>query len=263
MIKNALLIAAIGVLLSACPAVHADTVTADTNFIEKAYADLLQRSPSSAEIATGLTALGGESRFSFALSLDTSTAYYQLLANSYFQNLLGRPAGPSDLSLFVPLLSSTTDESVQALIVSSPEFFGDNGGTNAGFVTALFKDFLNRSPSLTELSLFENELATLTLTRDQVASLISGMQEYDADLVESYFLQFLRRPADTTGLNAFANALHGGSLTDEQVIASLIGSDEYFNLAQPSGSAQTPEPRPVALLALGLGALLLFRKQLG
>jgi hypothetical protein len=246
--------------LSASPAAHADTVAENTNFIKKAYADLLQRSPSQTDINFGLTALGSESRYDFALSLDTSTPYYQLLVNSYFQGLLGRPAS-GDLSSFVLLLqSSSTDESVQALIAGSPEFFSHNGGTSADFVTALFKDFLNRSPSAGDLLFWENELATLTLTRDQVAAMILGSSEYDTDLVESYYLQFLQQSAGSD-LTFFSTALHGGTLTDEQVIASLIGTDEYFTLAQTSSQTQTPEPRTIVLLAFGLAALVLFRKQ--
>ena len=138
---------------------------------------------------------------------------------------------------------------------------GHSGGTDAGFVGALFHDFLQRTPSSAELSFWETALGTMT--RDQVASMILGSLEYDTDLVKSYYLQFLQRSADSAGLAFFASALNGGTLTDEQVIASLIGSDEYFTLAQTSSQTQTPEPQSVVLLALGLAALILLRKQLG
>lgn len=257
----ALLIAAVGTLLSASPALRADTVAENTNFIDKAYQDLLQRSPGTSEVANGLAALGSETREQFALTLDTSTEYYQLLVNSYFQSLLGRSPSPTDSSFFTGLLlSSNTDESVQALLASTPEFFNDNGGTNAGFVAALFTDFLKRSPSTAEVLFWENQLNTLTLSRDQVAAMILGSSEYDTGLVQSYYLQFLQRPADPTGLTFFETALNGGTLTDEQVIADLIGSDEYFNLAQPIGTTPTPEPRSVVLLGLGLAAIVLQRK---
>jgi Domain of unknown function (DUF4214)/PEP-CTERM motif len=137
----------------------------------------------------------------------------------------------------------------------------DNGSTDAGFVTALFKDFLKRTPSGSEVAFWENALSTMS--RDQVALLILGSLEYDSDLVSGYYLQFLRRPADPAGLNAFATALNGGTLTDEQVIATMIGSEEYFNLAQTPGPTQTPEPRTVFLLGLGLATLILLRRLSG
>ena len=233
----------------------------NTNFIDKAYMDLLQRSPSPTDVANGLNALGSETRYQFALSLDTSNEYYQLLVGSYVQGLLGRSASSTDLSFFTPLLASNSDEFVQAQIAGSAEFFLKSGGTDAGFVTALFKDFLNRTPSSGELAFWVGALGTMS--REQVAALILGTLEYDSDLVKSYYLQFLRRPADSTGLNFFANALNGGTLTDEQVIASLIGTDEYFNLAQTPGPAQTPEPRTVVLLGLGLATLVLLRRLSG
>ena len=127
-------------------------------------------------------------------------------------------------------------------------------------MTALFKDFFNRTPNSGELAFWVNALSTMS--REQVAALILGSLEYDSDLVKNYYLQFLQRPADTAGLNTFANALNSGTLTDEQVIASLIGTDEYFNLAQTPGPGQTPEPRTVVLLGLGLATFILQRRQL-
>lgn len=261
--KTAALVILALAALSASPAAHADTVAENTNFIDKAYIDLLQRSPSSTDVANGLTALGSESRYDFALSLGTSTPYYQLLVNSYFQGLLGRPATSTDLSFFVPLLSGSTDESVQALIAGSPEFFSHNGGTNAGFVTALYNDFLKRSPTPAESTSWGLALSSVLLTREQVAAMILGSSEYDSDLVESYYLQFLRRTADPTGLAFFETGLNGGTLTDEQVIAALIGTDEYFTLAQPPITTPSPEPRTIVLLALGSALFILLRKQLG
>lgn len=257
----ALLTLAAAFCLGTSSTLRADVTTENTNFIDKAYMDLLQRSPSPTDVANGLNALGSETRYQFALSLDTSNEYYQLLVGTYVQSLLGRPANPTDLSFFTPLLASNSDEFVQAQIAGSAEFFLKSGGSDAGFVTALFKDFLNRTPSSSELALFVGELSTMT--REQVASQILGLLDYDKDLVSGYYLQFLRRPVDSTNLTFFANALNGGTLTDEQVIASLIGTDEYFNLAQTPGPAQTPEPRTAVLLGLGLAALVLLRRLSG
>jgi len=257
----ALLTVAAAVFLSTSSTLRADITTENTNFIDKAYMDLLQVTANPTEIAAGLLALGSETRYQFALSLDTSKDYYQLLVESYFHDLLGRPASPTDLSGFTSLLSSNSDEFVQAQIAGTLEFYLKSGGTDADFVTALYKDFLNRTPTSSELALFVGELSTMT--QEHVASQILGLLDYDKDLVTSYYLQFLRRPADTAGLNAFAMDLNGGTQTDEQVIARMIGSDEYFNLAQTPGPAQTPEPGTVVLLGLGLGTLIVLRRQLG
>ena len=255
------LIAAIVAALCLSPATRADTVTENTNFIDKAYMDLLGRSPSTLEIAAGLGALGSETHYQFALSLDTSSEYYQLLAESYFQGLLGRAATPTELSLETSLLASSTDESVQAALAGSAEFFANSGGTNAGFIVALFQDFLGRSPSGAEVAFWGSALGTMS--RDQVAALILGTTEYESDLVKSYYLEFLQRPADPTGLNFFVSALNGGTLSDEQVIASLIGGDEYFKLAQTTGTTPTPEPGTMVLVGLGVAAVILLRKQPG
>jgi hypothetical protein len=256
----ALLTLAAAVCLSTSSTLRADITTENTNFIDMAYQDLLQRSPNPTEIANGLNALLSETRFQFALSIDTSNEYYQLLVESYSQGLLGRPASPTELVTFTGLLASNfTDEFIQAQIASTAEFFLDSGSTDAGFVTALFKDFLNRNPSSGEVAFWVSAL--VAMSRDQVASLILGSLDYDSALVKSYYLQFLQRPAGPVGLNAFATALNGGTLTNEQVIASLVGSDEYFKLAQTPGPVQTPEPRTVVLLGLGLATLILVLRQ--
>jgi hypothetical protein len=253
--------AAIAICLAMSSTVRADTTSENTNFIEKAYLDLLQRPASPTDVANGLSLLGGgETRYQFALMLDTQTEYYQLLVESYIPALLGRPATSTDLAGLTGLFSSNSDEFVQAQIASSTEFFLKSGSTNAGFVTALFKDFLNRTPSSSEEALWVGFLGTKS--RDDVATLFLKEFEYDRDLVESYYLQYLRRPADSAGLNDFANALNGGTQTDEQVIATMIGSDEYFNLAQLPPPAPTPEPRTAVLIALSLAAFILLRRQL-
>ena len=259
----ALLALAAAVCLSTSSTLRADVTSENTNFIDRAYLDLLQRSPSPAEIASGLLALGSETRATFAGSLDMSNEYYQLLVGSYSQDLLGRPATSAELIFFTgELATKVTDESVQTQIAGSSEFFLASGSTDAGFVTALYKDFLNRTPSSSELALWVGALSTMS--RDQVASLLLETSEYDTDLVKGYYLEFLRRPADTLGLTVFVNGLTGPSpaLTDEQVIATLIGSQEYFNLAQTLPPAPTPEPPTGVLLCLGLAGLVLLRKQL-
>lgn len=260
--KRALpLIAAIFAALCVSSVARADAVTENTNFIEKAYMDLLGRTPSALEIAAGLGALGSETHYQFALSLDTRTEYYQLLSESYFQGLLGRAPTSTELSFEASLLASTTDESVQAALAGSAEFFSKSGGTNAGFIVALFQDFLGRAPSSAEVAFWESALATMS--RDQVAALILGTTEYESDLVKSYYLEFLQRPADPTGLTFFISALNGNTLTDEQVIASLIGTDEYFELAQATSTTPTPEPGTMLLAGLGIAGMILLRKQLG
>lgn len=258
---TAVLGAAIAICLSMSSPVRADVTSENTNFIEKVYSDLLQRTASPTDLANGLSALGAKTRYQFVLSIDTSSDYYQLLVQSYYQQLLGRAADSAGLNANMALLlANNTDEFVQAQMASSSEFFLDSGSTNAGFVTALYKDFLNRTPDSSELALWVGYLSTMS--RDDVAMQFLGSLDYDKALVGSYYLQFLRRPASSAELNLFANDLNGKALTDEEVIASLIGSDEYFNLAQPPPPAPTPEPRTVVMAGLALATVFLLRRQL-
>src|SRR5260370_9238719 len=173
----ALLALAAAVCLSTSSTLRADVTSENTIFIERGSMDLLQRSASPAEIAIGLSALGGEARATFAGSLDMSNEYYQLLVGSYSQDLLGRPATSAELIFFTgELATNVTDESVQAQIAGYSKFFLANRSTDPHFVTALYKDFLNRTPSSSELALWVAALTTII--RDQVPSLLLETSEY-------------------------------------------------------------------------------------
>src|SRR5262249_54781416 len=117
------------------------------------------------------------------------------------------------------------------------------GGTNAGFLAALYQDALNRPIDATGLAGFSQAMSN-GMTPGQVAAAIFSSTEYLQDLVGSYYLRFLRRPADTARLHFFRSLLQPTHSSqppifvgdpnsrnrpprDEDVIAMIIGSQEY------------------------------------
>src|SRR5207249_2087193 len=120
-----------------------------------------------------------------------------------------------------------TIEQVETLLTGSPEYFQNRGGgTNDGFLDALYKDALNRAVDFMGRAPFDQALAK-GISPAQVAALVFASTEFHQDLVQSLFERFLHRPADPLGLNAFVAALDQG-VTDTQVIAAIVGSGEYF-----------------------------------
>jgi hypothetical protein len=112
--------------------------------------------------------------------------------------------------------------------VGSQEYFQvRGGGTNVGFLQALYHDALNRDIDSSGQSFFSQALAD-GMSRTQVASLIFSSDEYRLDLVQSYYQRFLDRIADTASLNSWFSFLKNGA-PDDQVIAGITGSLEYFN----------------------------------
>src|SRR5207245_1722122 len=119
-------------------------------------------------------------------------------------SLLHRSADSGGLTSFVSFLSGGgTVEQVQAMIAGSGEYFANRGGgTNGGFVDALYRDALNRAADAGGRAAFLAALAN-GMSRQAVADAIFHSDEYRQDLIQSYYQRFLHRPADSGGLSGW------------------------------------------------------------
>ena len=92
-------------------------------------------------------------------------------------------------------------------ILASPEYFQiRGGGTNAGFVQALYLDVLKRPADQAGLQGFTQALAA-GVTRQQVAQIIVDSPEGITVDVQGLYNQLLHRNADAGGLSTFVTAL--------------------------------------------------------
>src|SRR5262249_38449496 len=115
-------------------------------------------------------------------------------------------------------------EKVAALLAATPEYFQSRGGgTNNGFLNALYMDALNRAPTLAE----QQQFAQSGYNRLQAAAQVFGGKAYREKLVRGYYQQFLGHAVGDDVVNAAVNLLMRGG-RDEQVIAAIVGSAEYF-----------------------------------
>jgi Domain of unknown function (DUF4214) len=141
--------------------------------------------------------------------------------------LLHRLADAVGLSGFTALLAAGgTLEQVESMILASPEYYQTHGGSDAGFLAAVYHDVLNRPLDVAGQAGWTAALAHGS-SRGQVAAAILESDEYRRDLVQTYYESFLGRPADQGGLAGFVTALAHGQ-RDEDVMAMFLGSDEYF-----------------------------------
>ena len=209
------------------------TVTPDNScFIPALYHDLLNRNPASGEVASGQDYLASHTRAQYAATLLAGTEYRIDLIQGWYRRFLGRPASNSDITFWLSYFGSGgTDEGVIANIVSSNEYFNlpRVGGTNSGYIIALYQDLLGRSPSTTELHSWLAAMGSGT-TRLQVAQNILSSDEYRTDLIQSWYQKYLRRSASVSEVNTWLSVFSSGG-TDEQIIATIVGLDEYFNRA--------------------------------
>jgi uncharacterized delta-60 repeat protein len=224
-------------------------LTPNQKFVAQAYLDLLSRpvDPTGLSVFANFLNAGG-SRQAVASAIESSGEYRADEVQALYQQYLHRPADTGGLGIFSSFLASGgTREQVATILIGSPEYFQNRGGgTNDGFLNALYGDALNRAPDLAGRTQFDAALASGTTT-GQIAALILSSTEYKTDLVQSYYQRFLHRSADAGGLAFFVGLLGISSGNqqpifvsdplsqfqsqpprDEDIIAMLVGSQEYF-----------------------------------
>jgi Domain of unknown function (DUF4214) len=206
------------------------TLPPDQSFVDQAFRDLLGRGADPGALAFFGNALdlGAMERGQVSLSIESSTEFRSREIDDSFTRFLHRSADPAGKQAFLGLLSAgATREQIDAIIVSSPEYFQARaGGTNTGFATALFQDVLGRNIDSAGASFAKGFLASGG-SRLAFTQLVQSSPESDAHEVRGLFQQLLRRDADAGGLAAFTAARHSGA-SDEQIAAAIAGSDEYF-----------------------------------
>jgi uncharacterized repeat protein (TIGR01451 family) len=201
----------------------------NAQFVAQVYKDLLHRQADPSGLAAWSDFLdNGGSRTQLVLGFESSPEYLGDQVDAVYSQLLHRSADPAGRNAFVNFLErGGTVEQMQALIAGSPEYFQKRaGGTNDGFLDALYRDGLGRPVDAGGRATWDQALAN-GLSRTQVAASIFSSAEYKNDLVNNYYTAYLRRQADPAGLRGWVGQLLGG-IRDEQVIADILASDEYF-----------------------------------
>ena len=201
------------------------------------YADLLHRRVNPSGMLYFSGALNqGASRTQVVQGIESSQEYRTDEVNSLYQAYLGRDVDPSGLSFAFSLLSGTPlvlgSQNVflqlQADILGSTEFYQtQGGGTNAGFLAAVYHDVLGRVIDASGAAAFGAALSA-GVSRTMIAKAILSSVEAEQVLVEGDYLNYLQRSADAGGMAAFVGALqHGAQVGD--ILTAIIASDEYFS----------------------------------
>src|SRR5262249_21607160 len=177
-------------------------------FVIKVYKDLLGRFPDPGGLAGWSSVLDqGVAPSQVVLQIENAPGheYYAKLVQSFYQLYLKRSEGPSDgtsAAGFVNFLAAGGSVAqLRAMFTASPEYFSTRGGgTNSGFINALYLDAFgtpNRFPSDPGASAFKQALDNGTLTRAQVSADIFNSTEFHVDLlndmINGFYKQFLNR----------------------------------------------------------------------
>jgi hypothetical protein len=135
--------------------------------------------------------------------------------------------------VFSEYLRNHSVEDLEVILLGSGEYYTRvGGGTDQGFLQALYRTVLGRDIEAFGLDSWGRALATPGWTRERVARAILASGESNGREVDSLFQAYLRRGADPTGLEVFGGALGRGARR-EAVAVAILTSGEY---GAPPGS---------------------------
>jgi hypothetical protein len=135
-----------------------------TGWMTALYQDFLNRLPSQAEVNgwMGQLALGVPASLEVP-DFATGPEREAIVISSDYLHLLGRLPSANEIGLWqVNLQNGLNQAGMEASIAGSLEFFEHNGGTNSGFIAAMYQDLLGRPASQAEINLWLNNLDNST-----------------------------------------------------------------------------------------------------
>ncbi len=208
-----------------------------TGYIEQAYLDILGRSVDPAGLAYWTAVLSsGAPRSVLPTALTNSLEYQTKTIDQMYRTYLDRTVDSSGLAFGLsfygknPAVTADVNltDFLKSYILSSNEYFADAGGTNSGYLTALFFDLFGRGIDSGAASFYGGQLAS-GMSRLAVEKELQFSPEGVNDEVNALYVHYLRRNADSPGLSFFGSfLLSGGRMED--IIVSLVSSDEYLAL---------------------------------
>ena len=189
----------------------------------------------------------GATREIVARAFLSSPEYLGIQVANLYRTLLRREPDAGGLSNFTnALVQGASLRTVRETILSSAEYYAtQGGGSDAGFVAALYRDILGRAADPTGAMLFTDALQRFRalpgnlkgmgnvgpkLSPFAVAQAIVESREANGIFVDGQFRRLLGRSAETGAVDWFsAMLLNGARETD--VLVEILRSTEYFNRA--------------------------------
>jgi len=197
-------------------------------FVGQVYRDLFHREADGGGLTTWTRALAdGAPRASVSNQITSSPEYRSSLIAGIYRTYLSREPDQGGLAHWLAQMGAgMTTQSLESGFLGSPEYFEKAGGTNEGWVGALYRDVLGRTPSTAEVGFWTNRLVTGT-SRPSVTLGFLLSTERLSTVVGGYYQDLLGRGPDAAGLASWVVAIQQGFRT-EQIIGGIVASDEYY-----------------------------------
>lgn len=196
-------------------------------WVRAAGISILGRSFSSSDVAAfaqPITA-GAASEQSTAWEILASTEALSHDVLTDYQSLLGRGAAPAETQGWVSARQRQLGKTGEIVgFVGSPEFYANAGGTDPGFVAALYSKVLGRNAAPQEIVYWTTAIEGNG--RQYATNAIVGSTEAARRLEDGAYLHVLGRHGDSGGL-ANSPTSFPGALAYETYQASMYASSEY------------------------------------
>jgi hypothetical protein len=208
--------------------VNWSALTPNQAYIDHVWIDVFGVPADASSMATLSAQLaGGISIGQFASDLVHSAPYYASVITPIYEHYLGRAPDTSGLNYWIgQMQNGLTDEQLEAGFIGSAEYYQHAGGTDVGWVDALYSDLLGRAPDTAGQGYWVAQLAA-GAQRGAVAYGFAASLERESTRVQDDYFHYLGRAADQGGLNAWVNAFAHGS-TNEDLIAGFLSSSEFY-----------------------------------
>jgi hypothetical protein len=207
-------------------------------FVMQLYRDLLGREADPGGLAnwSGQLDRGLVTRAQVAMGIEGSVEFRLRALQAIYNQLLQRPLDQSGGYTWMGFLQGGgTLEQVADFVLGSQEYYvRRGGGTDSGFLTAVYGDVLGRAPDAGAAGW--GQAMRAGATRTAVAQAILASTESNVREVQGIYRGLLRRNADPSGLTAWVGAA-GAGVSDEAIAAAIAGSDEYLARACGLGSS--------------------------
>ncbi len=210
---------------------RANEILGSRQFVTAAYQDVLGRAPEPAGLSYWMGRLGsGMPRGGMATAFNRSDEYYLLKIREAYNRALNRDPEPAGQSYWLGRLQrqELSPENLYATFLFSDEMYSvQGGGTNVGYVTALYQELLGRDPEPAGLAYW---LARLESGPRRVISdgIWYSIEKYNVRVEEAYQL-FLGRSAGAGEVSYWSS--YARSYGPTAMRAAIMGSDEYWNRA--------------------------------
>ena len=209
--------------------------SANSNFIENLYHDILGRYGQAGEIGYWSGRMdGGMLGWMVAQAFSMTPEYLGDMVDNDFLTMVGNTPDPGGRAFWVGQLEhGVSNDAIMGSLGASPSYYAQAGGTDAGFVASLYLKVLHRTapPGPSDLQYWTayGPFATNQGARLQVANDMAFSHEQHMFVAAGWYTKFLNRPPDPQGQAFWAGQMDHGVL--QQVgVSSFTNTTEYYNL---------------------------------